>query len=250
VSTSRDDEIVRPTRKALTDLGLQIPIIDVPLHDIDDAHLKEMQKVPLYAQSGGAEPIRKIKDRVVFKYKSSNVRAAVTKLKESEVAACVRELPQLGRWWVLAAGYRKEDSGQHDFYAGLPEVSTSLMPTSWDEKRLEVELANEWVGHVRTTVRHVIRECLTTGEPTAARAANHYIRAHITNGDEVYLTLGTGGIYDTKVIAVILDSVPGVDAEAWFMEPSVELGVQSNSGEVIWSTMLPEETREQLLGES
>jgi hypothetical protein len=233
----------------LTDLGLETPGIDVPLHTIDNAHLKEMQKVPLYAQSGGAEPIRKIKDRVVFKYKSSNVRAAVTKLKESEVASCVREFPQLGRWWAIAAGYRQEDSVQYDFYATLPTSSDSLMPTTWDERRLEVELANEWVSHVRATVRRLIRRCLTTGEPTGATAANHYIRAHVTDGDLCYLTLGTGGIYDQKVIAVILDAVPGVHAGDWFIEPSVELAVEPNSGEVIWSTVLPEEAREQLLAE-
>jgi hypothetical protein len=128
VPTSRDDEIVRPTRKSLDDLAIQVPELDVPLHAIDNDHLKEVQKVPLYAQSGGAEPIRKIKDRVIFKYKSSNVRGAVTKLKESEVLVAVRESPQIGRWWAVAFGYRQDDSGQHDFYSRLPESSDCLIP--------------------------------------------------------------------------------------------------------------------------
>jgi len=34
----------------------------------------------------------------------------------------------------------------------------------------------------------------------------------------MYLTLGTGGIYDPKVIA-ILDSVPRVTIDDWFIEP-------------------------------
>jgi len=44
-----------------------------------------------------------------------------------------------------------------------------------------------------------------------------YILAQVTNGDEMYLTLGTGGIYDPKVIA-ILDSVPRVTIDDWFID--------------------------------
>jgi hypothetical protein len=247
VPTSRDDEVVRPTRKSLDDLSIGVPELDVPLHTIDNDHLKEVQKVPLYAQSGGAEPIRKITDRVVFKYKSSNVRGAVTKLKESEVAVAVRESPQIGRWWAVAFGYRQADSGQRDFYARLPGSSDGLIPTEWDQRRLEAELANQWVERVRQIVRRLIRTCLLTGNDAIGEAAGHYVRARVTNGDEVYLTLGAGGIYNTRVIAVILDSVPGLSLEDWFIEPSVELAVEPDSGEVVWSALLPEESRALLL---
>ena len=77
---------------------------------------------------------------------------------------------------------------------------------------------------------------------------DHYIRAQVTNGDEMYLTLGTGGIYDPKVIP-ILDSVPRVTIDDWFIEPSGTLGIEPQSGEVIWSAILPDETRQELRDE-
>ena len=251
MSTSRDDEVVRPTRKALEGLMVDVPEIDIPLHAIDNDHIKEVQKIPLYSRSGGAEPIRKISDRLVFKYKSSDVRGAVTRLKESEVPKAVRESPQIGRWWAVAFGYRRDDSAQHDFYSRLPTSTDSLLPTEWDERRLEAELANRWVEEVREVVRQLLRTCLLTeGDSISESVAGHYIRARVTNGDEVYLTLGTGGIYNPRVIAVILDSVPGLSLEDWFVEPSVELGVEPASGEVVWSALLPPESRDLVLGES
>ena len=75
-----------------------------------------------------------------------------------------------------------------------------------------------------------------------------YILAQVTNGDEMYLTLGTGGIHDPKVIA-ILDSVPRVTIDDWFIEPSGTLGIEPQSGEVIWSAILPDETRQELRDE-
>ncbi|GAB3035767.1 hypothetical protein [Mycobacterium bourgelatii] len=244
-----DGEIVRPTRKALADLNIGVPPIETPLHDVDDPHVREMQKLPQYFESGGAEPIRKIRDRVVFKYKSSNVRAAVTRLAAVDLPTGFIELGRIGRWWIIAAGYRKKDSPNEDFYAQLPATSDGLLPTDWDYKRLSAELANRWVDVVSSTVRRLIKTSLETGKPAAATAVNHYIEARVSDGDEVYLTVGTGGVYDPKVIAVILDSVPGVAHEDWFIEPSVELGIQPSTGEVVWSTMLPTTTREQLLSD-
>lgn len=249
MSTSSDNEAVRPTRKSLDDLGIAVPLIDHPLHAIDDPHVRQMQKMPERALAGGAERILRIADRVWFKYKSSDVRAAVGRLKESEVAQCVLPIPGLGRWWIGAAGHRQADSGQHDFYSLLPTTSDALMPTRWDEERREAEVNLRWTIEVRDVVRSLIRLCLKSGNPETARAADHYIRAQVTEGDEIYLTLGSGGIYDRNVIAVILDSVPRVSIDDWFIEPSGTLGITPESGEVIWSTMLPNETRREILEE-
>ena len=164
--------------------------------------------------------------------------------------ASVRPIPELGRWWIGAAGRRQADSGQHDFYALLPTSSESLLPTSWDADRLEAEVVLRWTVEVREVVRRLITMSLQTGELAVATVVDHYIRAQVTDGDEVYLTLGTGGIYDPKVIAVILDSVPRVSIDDWFIEPSGTLGIEPQTGEVIWSTMLPDETRQEFLGQS
>ena len=245
--TSSENEAVRPTRKSLDGLGIALPPIDQPLHEIDDQHVKEMQKMPERALAGGAERILRIADRVWLKYKSSDVRAAVGKLKESEVAECVMPIPQLGRWWIGAAGQRQADSGQHDFYALLPTSSYDLLPTRWDEDRLEAEVSLRWVAEVRREVRRLIAICLRQpGQPSTLTVVDHWISAQITDGDEIYLTLGTGGIYDPKVIAVILDSVPRVSVGDWFIEPSGTLGITPHSGEVVWSTMLPDETRREI----
>ncbi|QQG99543.1 hypothetical protein HBE99_24075 [Mycobacteroides chelonae] len=155
----------------------------------------------------------------------------------------------LGRWWIGAAGYRQKDSPQRDFYEQLPTSSQGLLPTDWDRERLEAELALQWRKDVKTLVREMIVQSVRTGAETVATVANHYIRAKVTNGDEIYLTLGAGGIYDPKVIAVVLDSVPGVSIGDWFIEPSVTLAIECSSGEVVWSTMLSEETLQQLIEE-
>jgi hypothetical protein len=162
----------------------------------------------------------------------------------------VQPIPELGRWWIGAAGHRQADSGHHDFYSMLPTTSDALMPTRWDQDRLEAEVNLRWTIEVRDVVRSLIRLCLQSGNPQAGRAAGHYIRAQVTGGDEVYLTLGTGGIYDRNVIAVILDSVTRVSIDDWFIEPSGTLGITPESGEVIWSTMLPDETRREILGDN
>ena len=107
-----------------------------------------------------------------------------------------------------------------------------------------------WTVEVGEVVRRLITMSLQTGELAVATVVDHYIRAQVTDGDEVYLTLGTGGIYDPKVIAVILDSVPRVSIDDWFIEPSGTLGIEPQTGEVIWSTMLPDETRQEFLGQS
>jgi hypothetical protein len=121
------------------------------------------------------------------------------------------------------------------------------LPTRWDEDRLKAEVVLRWVIQVRDVVRRLITISLETGELAVATVVDHYIRAQVTNGDEVYLTLRTGGIYDPKVIAVIHDSVPRVSIDDWFVEPTGTLGIEPQSGEVVWSAMLPDETRQEFL---
>lgn len=245
-----ENEAVRPTRAGLDGLGIEIPAIDQPLHGIDDKHVKEMQKIPERVSAGGAERILKITDRIWFKYKSGTVRAAVGKLTEPEVQESVRLIAGLGRWWIGAAGLRQDDSSQHDFYESLPTSSEGLLPNEWDRDRLDAEVALRWTTEVRNVVRRLITLSLRSGNQETATVEDHHVRAQVTNRDEMYLTLGTGGIYDPRVIAVILDSIPRVTVDDWFVEPSGTLGIEPQSGEVLWSAVLPDETRQELLDDA
>ena len=62
--TSSDNEAVRPTRKSLDDLGIAIPPVAEALHEIDDQHVKEMQKMPERVLAGGADGFSAL--RIVF----------------------------------------------------------------------------------------------------------------------------------------------------------------------------------------
>jgi hypothetical protein len=59
--------------------------------------------------------------------------------------------------------------------------------------------------------------------------------------------LGSGGVYNEQIVALILDSVPGIPREDWQPEPTENLGIKPSSGEVLWSTMLPAEVQETIL---
>lgn len=256
MSENEDAETVRPTRRTLQDLGVSVPSLEIMLHDVDHQHVREMQKMPERVAAGGVDRIRSLLDRTWIKYKSTNVRAAVTKLAESEVVPGARPTAWVARWWVGAAGVRKSDSPKDDFYANLQaefgrngNSSDCLLPVQWDEDRLKAELAVYTVESLRHTVRRLVKLSMTSGLPTQAEAMNHYIQAQVTRTDEIYLTLGTGGVYDVNVVAVILNSVPGVSSDDWFIEPSDALAFRPESGEIVWSTILPIETQRLLMEE-
>src|SRR4051812_33257603 len=117
--SSRDRDAVRPTRRALDDMGLVPPPVDQPLHELDNRQVQAMQAIPAQAVAQALKRIRSLKDRPWFKYKSGNARAAVTKLAESEVSDGVIENPKWGRGWIGAFEHRQADTGQKDFYSRL-----------------------------------------------------------------------------------------------------------------------------------
>jgi hypothetical protein len=59
-------EQVRPTKRALGDLGLSFPALDVPLAKIDHPLVRKAQELPSEVKAGGAERIVSIDDRVWF----------------------------------------------------------------------------------------------------------------------------------------------------------------------------------------
>jgi len=222
-------------------MGVKPPTLEVLLHEVEHRHIRAMQEIPAQALAQGLERIKKIRDRYWLKYKSANVRAALTKLKEDEVWPCIADDPRVGRWWVGAFGHRQADTPQQDFYDRLPIESGSILPNEWDEKRLRAELMTMFVRDIKRTALGAIARSMQTGKPVAAIAANHYIQALVRapQRDEAYLVLGSGGFYNEQIIAIILDSVPGIPKEDWQPEPTENLGITPTTGEVVWSTMLP-----------
>lgn len=69
-------ERVRPTLRALADLGLSLPPLDAELHLLDDVLVQKAQTLPAEVAAGGAERVRALTDRVWFKVKTADLRGA------------------------------------------------------------------------------------------------------------------------------------------------------------------------------
>jgi len=66
---------------------------------------------------------------------------------------------------------------------------------------------------------------------------------------ESYLAVTAEGFWDHRLIAVILDAVPGVSADEWQIEPSTVDGISPADGQVVYSTMIPVEALSAVLDE-
>ncbi len=215
---------VRPTKRCIADLGASLPDLGIPVEEIDHPIVVNAQSVPEQRDAGGAERVVALADRVWFKVKTSDHRAAVTELRGEEVPDRVR--PSRGAWWIGAAGRRQADSPQRDFYAALQRECTTgrtvssdhLMPADWDWKRLAAEQA-------------------------VAEFREHRIKAPVRaeDGNEAYLAIFAEGVPDPQMFALLLDCVPGVRPEDWQAEPSPLAEMEPGSGEIIWSTLFPSE---------
>lgn len=155
MTNSDDKRLVRPTFRCLRDdlaqeagpaeLRMALPtliddlaadpthLLPCPLVDVDHAVL---DKANLIARDEAAhrEPIVVITDRHVIKVKTGDRRAALWQ-------------DDIGTWWLLAAGRRKDD-GPGDFYRELKRFSkdsSPIAPTEADERyhRLEAAYAAE-----------------------------------------------------------------------------------------------------------
>jgi hypothetical protein len=121
---------VHPTKRCLGDLGIELPDLGVRLEEIDDPVIVSGQTVPEQRDAGGAERVVALADRVWFKVKTSDHRAAVTELRGTDLPDWVR--PSRGARWIGAAGRRQADSPQRDFYAVLqrecsgPRIVTAM----------------------------------------------------------------------------------------------------------------------------
>ncbi len=246
---------VRPTRRCLADLDVSLPDLGTPLDKLSDAVITAAQAVPEVREAGGAERVLSLTDRVWFKVKSSDRRAVVTELRQTELPDGLPD--QIGRWWIGAAGRRQADSAQRDFYASIQRecttgktVSTAgLLPTKWDWDRLGGEQAIAWRREMKRIVIQLIAMSLTTGHVAIAEFRDHRIKALVRaeNGHEAYLAIVAEGVPDPKMFALLLDCVPGVAPEDWQPEPSPLAELEPAPGEIIWSTLFPPEISHQIL---
>jgi hypothetical protein len=223
---------VRPTRLCVTALDVPIPTLDIRLHDLDHVLIKEAQRIPEVHAADGAERILSIADRVWLKVKTGRWRGAATRLSEAD-GSPDGPPTHLAPWWLGAAGYRRK--GDHsDFYETITNSSSSQwLPTVWDWKRLELEHAVAWEREIRDIVCGLIARSLRTGQGYQAVFKSYSITALArANGGETYLVIGAENIADPKVFAVIMNAVPGI-------APEGVAGITPESGEIIWSTILP-----------
>jgi hypothetical protein len=246
---------VRPTKRCIADLGAALPDLGVPLDEIDHPIVVNAQSVPEWRDAGGAERVIALADRVWFKVKTSDHRAAVTELRGAELPDWAR--PSRGAWWIGAAGRRQADSPQRDFYAALQRECTTgkavssdhLLPSDWDWKRLAAEQAVAWRREMKRMVIRLVAMSLTSGRLAVAEFRKHRIRALVRaeSGHEAYLAIIAEGVPDPQMFALLLDCVPGVAPEDWQPEPSPLAEMNPGSGEIIWSTLFPSEVANAIL---
>jgi hypothetical protein len=87
---------VRPTKRCLGDLGVELPDLGVRLEEIDQPVIVSAQVVPEQRDAGGAERVVALTDRVWFKVKTSDYHAVVTELSGTFLPDWVR--PSRGAW--------------------------------------------------------------------------------------------------------------------------------------------------------
>lgn len=246
---------VRPTKRCLGDVGADLPDLGVRLEEIVEQVVVSAQAVPEQRDAGGAERVLALADRVWFKVKTSDHRAAVTELRGEELPDWVR--PSRGAWWIGAAGRRQADSPQWDFYAALQRECTvgktvssdHLLPADWDWKRLAGEQAVAWRREMKRMVVRLVAMSLRNGHLAVAEFRKHRIKALVRaeNGDAAYLAIIAEGVPDPQMFALLLDCVPGVAPEDWQPEPSPLVEMDPGSGEIIWSTLFPSEVADAIL---
>ncbi len=250
---------VRPTKRCLDDLGIGFPVLYQPLHAVGHPVVVRAQQVPLEVEASGAERIASIKDRVWFKVKTGVYRAAVHRLGRSEEQPLINDAEAW--WWIGASGRRKADSGT-DFYAALEAecrragkgtgavTSTHLLPMKIDLQRLEAELATLWTTNIRTVVCRLVAQSLQDGKTWTVLLHNHEISAVVRARDsEAYLAVGTTGILDPGLIAVILAAVPGVAPGDWLPEPEGCFGITPKPGQILYSAVILPEIQSRIVGE-
>lgn len=249
---------VRPTKRCLDELSIDIPDLDTRLSDLRHPIVLKSQRMPSEVSTGAAERIRSLTDRTWFKVKTGPWRGAVVDLADDtpeELAALA------ARWWLGAAGRRVEDSTHRDFYSQLSDAAhragphscstDHLLPGDWDEKRLRAEAASSAQLVLGTLVRTAAAQSLLNGDIRGFVVAERdvRVRAKLHLDGEVYIAIGATASHDPSFFAVLLSAVPGVPLGDWLPEPEGGIGIEPAPGEIVWSAMLSAEAQAELLEE-
>jgi hypothetical protein len=252
---------VRPTRRCLGDLGLSFPDLTTPLSHIAHPLIQRAQRIPEEVGAAGAERVKSLHDLVWLKCKTSDHRGIVTRLTPEEMAS--RCLPPTFDWWLGAAGKRRADSAT-DFYKKIEDEALRegrhmggpstlhLLPQEIDSERLTAELAALAHHAIRKIVLELLARSLHDGHPYSAELAGHRVTALVraASASEAYLAICAEGFLDPRVIALILDAVPGINNDDWQPEPGGVANIRPTPGQIIWSTIIPPKVQTEILARS
>lgn len=252
-------EGVRPTiRCIIEDLEMGLPTVDCRLEDLGHPLVEKAQQTPTFAAAGTAPRIVSVTDRVWVKVKVGDWRGAVTEVLPATGSPVGEPAP----WWLGAAGQRKSDSPQVDFYSMFTAAclaagkrgsvvgpsSGHFLPTEKDFDRVHLERVYDFVPRIRRTVRGLASQSIRDGHARVATFNDWELVVQVRADDgEAYIAIGGAGITDSKLFAVILDSIPGIDAGDWMLEPSTPRELTLRSGQVVYSASISVEVQAQLL---
>lgn len=253
---------VRPTKRALSDLNVQLPTIDLPLSDLEHPLIVRAQAIPDMVAASSADRIVALTDRIWLKVETGSWRGAAGNVRGA-VDDSPRAALETGAawWWLTAAGARQDDSPHRDFYSrleaeahatGPKSCSTGfLLPQAWDVKLLEAELAFAFVDAVPALVRRAAALSMQEGDIRGFTYGQTDIRVRIRMlGDgQVYLAISSAGATDPDFFALLLSAFDGLTVDDWLPEPGPYLQVQPEPGEILWSTILTPEAQQSLLRE-
>lgn len=238
--------VVRPTiRCLLEDLADELPgsvlgdvravIAAAPgtclLPEVDHPLLKRAGEIA-DEPAARREPIQVITDRVCLKVKTGPRRGALWQ-------------DDAGWWWLLAAGWRKDD-GPGDFYQEIARFagdSTAIAPTELDVKlaRLAIAYAAE-LEHERAAQRQVVATLLEAvshpGRPAETVVFGAHVRVRVDPDDDDLDRLTVSFEFERfedqdRFPTDVLEFVPVGSFEAWEYLPSFREGDQQ-----IWWTLV------------
>lgn len=251
---------VRPTKSALDGAKIALPDIGEPLHEIDHPIVAKAQTIPEQHAGGRTERVVSLTDRVWFKARAGDWRAAITDLETHGLPSklLTKRLSVHDAWWWLgAAGHRQDDSPQKDFYSQLKSQSFTgkkcstdfMLPTEWDCRRLEAEVALSETLALQMTIRNAARQSLTNGDIRgfSVGSADVRVRVSVLPDGQAYVAVGAVDILDPNFYALIFNSFPGLDASEWLPEPNGAAGLVPAPGEMLYSALLPPDTQARLL---
>ncbi|WP_326561270.1 hypothetical protein [Micromonospora sp. NBC_01796] len=251
---------VRPTKRCLQDLELIFPPLEQSLEAIQHPVIARAQQVPHEVVAHGAERIRAIRDLVWFKVKTGTYRGAVVQLNHAMEYR--PEILEAGTWWWIGAAGRRQQDSDADFYRSLTrEVqregkgtgttsSAHLLPADVDIRRLRAELAVRVTLQIRQVVRKLIAGSIQNGKTWIATLSGHKISALVRAKDgEAYLAVAAEGFMDPKMLAIILNAVPHLDADDWLPEPEGIFGIVPQPAQIIFSAIISAATQTAIMDE-